>query len=105
MKKIIYAKKPKNNYLIIDATIDALQFIQHVQKSVYIKYLVTEDGDLKTLEEISRSELKERFKSHFSRYTFNSLEELENALENGAFEKRTKRFENISDLDFTYILV
>lgn len=105
MKKIIYAKKPKNEYLIIDATIDALQFIEHVQKSAYIKYLVKKNGDLKTLEEITKSELKERFKSHFSRYTFNSLEELENALKNGAFEKRTKRFENISDLDFTYILV
>lgn len=105
MKKIIYKKQPKNEYLIVDALIDLTQVIAHQTKSVYIKYLVKENGDLVTLNSITRGELKKIFKKHLNEYLFNDADELENAFTNGAFETRKKRLVAVGDLRYTYIRV
>lgn len=105
IKKIILVKQPKNEYLKGDAVMDLFQVIAHDKKAVYIKYLVKNNGDLKELFYVSREELKEKFKKHLNEYVFNSLDELDNAIENDFFKLRKKRLENIGNLDYTYVLI
>lgn len=105
IKKIILVKKPKNEYLKGDAILDLFQVIAHDTKAVYIKYLVKNNGDLKELCYISREDLKERFKKHLNEYVFNNLDELDNAISNDYFKLRKKRFENVGDVDYTYVLI
>lgn len=105
IKKIVFAKQPKNEYLEGDAIMDLFQVIAHDTKAVYIKYQVRKNGDLKELNYVSRDDLKERFKKHLNEYVFNSLDELDNAILNDFFKLRKKRFENVGDVDYTYVLI